>query len=140
MIHNSVEQSTNAGKSLLVSEALWCVVNGLLRVAAALCIIKFFGVKSHVRKAGIALAVTSAALSLVGILEIFLVCRPFAAQWDPHVLGTCGDQILSFTILESAGLMLDLCTLLLPVLLVWGLQMQRRKRIPLILILDAGIM
>ena len=53
------------------------------------------------------------------ILQIFLLCRPFAAHWDPRVLGFCGDHVVAFVTLEVSGLLLDIAILSLPVRPLW---------------------
>lgn len=124
-------------QSLLVSEALWSIVNGLLRVAAGLMIRRVFVSKTAVVGAWTIMTM-SVFLSLASIMQIFMICRPFAAQWDPKVLGMCGDQVLSFTVMESIGLCLDISIILLPLSFIMGLQMTKWKRIKTILVLDLG--
>lgn len=129
-------------ESLLVAEALWSSVNGLLRIAAASFPNRLSdtGHGNSGRAAVYVIMIFSALLAIVSVGEVFLICRPFAAQWDPEVLGTCGDQLLSFTTLECTGLVLDLVILIMPVMRLWTLQMSWRSKIETVLILDAGVM
>ena len=48
------------------------------------------------------------------MLELFLICRPFSRQWDPDVTGACGNQKVSFIVIESLGLLLDVSILIMP--------------------------
>lgn len=82
--------------------------------------------------------VLSAGLATASAVQIFLICRPFAAQWDPRVLGSCGDQVASFMALESAGLVLDLGILLVPTVMIVGLRMRLEKKVQLILVFNLG--
>lgn len=82
----------------------------------------------------------SASLAAASTIQIFLICRPFAAQWDPRVLGACGDQIASFMALESVGVVLDLGILLVPSVMIMGLQMRLETKIQLILVFNIGAM
>lgn len=136
----SGSQLAKAAKSLLVSEALWSLVSGLLRVAAGLMIYKIFGVIAECRWSALLIMITSAALALASVVQIFLICRPFAAQWDPRVLGTCGDQMVSFMILESTGLILDIAILAVPAMAVVGLTMKKSRKAQAILVLDMEAM
>lgn len=129
-------------QSILVAEALWSLVTGCLRTAAGLLVFRLWkGIHSTVVPCiTLTIIVMSTALATASMLEIFLVCRPFSAQWDPQVLGTCGDQLMSFTILESVGLVLDLVILALPVVLIYRLDTTMRRRVQTILLLDIGAM
>lgn len=128
-------------QSLLVAEALWSMVNGLLRIAAALLLGKLFdGTFSTSRATNYALIILSIALSMVSVGEVFLICRPFAAHWDPKILGMCGDQMISFTLLESVGLILDLVIFIIPVVRLWEIQIPRQRKAKVCLVLDAGAM
>ncbi|ROV89875.1 hypothetical protein VPNG_10248 [Cytospora leucostoma] len=134
-----VSQVARAAKSLLVTEALWSIVNGLIRVAAGLSMRRMFSPTGCCRLPGLITMIMSAVLVLASILQVYLICRPFAAQWDPRVMGTCGDQLLSFTVLESAGLILDIAILAWPVaVVVFRLKNTTAVKITLILILDMG--
>lgn len=73
------------------------------------------------------------------MIQIFLICRPFAAQWDPHILGACGGQAVSFITLETTGLVLDIGILLLPVQPIYMLQMRRSQKWQVILVIDASV-
>lgn len=82
----------------------------------------------------------SAGLAAASIIQIFLICRPFAAQWDPRVLGACGDQVASFMALESAGVVLDLGIFLVPFIMIMGLEMRLETKIQAILVFNIGAM
>ncbi|ROV92176.1 hypothetical protein VMCG_09286 [Cytospora schulzeri] len=130
-------QLAKAAKSLLVAEALWSLVNGLLRVAAGQMLYKIF--KAMIgRWPPFIIMIISAALALASIVQVFLICRPFAAQWDPRVLGTCGDQIGSFMALESTGLSLDVAILAVPAAQTLRLNLSMRNKVRVILVLDMG--
>ena len=45
---------------------------------------------------------------LVVFLETFLICRPMAVDWNAHIDGTCGNQVVSYLVLEVLGLLFDL--------------------------------
>ncbi|KAL1855900.1 hypothetical protein Daus18300_010879 [Diaporthe australafricana] len=74
----SANQLEKAAKSLLVSEALWTLVTGLLRTAACLLIYRIFCVSTQTRRIAIAIMALSAALAAASIIQIFLICRLFS--------------------------------------------------------------
>lgn len=82
----------------------------------------------------------SAALGIASVIQIFLICKPFAAQWDPRVLGTCGDQVTSFIIIESVGLLLDIVTLAVPLKIIMWLNMPLKRKLGIALIANTGAM
>ena len=60
-----------------------------------------------------------------------------AVDWNAYIDGSCGDQIVSYVVLEVLGLILDFTILVLPLPCIWRLQMQptyRVKIVPLFLI------
>lgn len=93
-----------------------------------------------VRYTAIAIMILSAALGMASIIQIFLICKPFASQWDPRVLGTCGDQVTSFIIIESAGLFLDIVILALPLKFIPRVQMRVKEKFRVILLMNIGVM
>ncbi|KAG8164457.1 hypothetical protein KVR01_006375 [Diaporthe batatas] len=127
-----------AAKSLLVAEALWTMVTGLLRIAACLMAYRIFSVSKFARRTTSTIIAMSAGLAAASSIQIFLICKPFAAQWDPRVLGACGDQVASFMALEAAGLVLDLGILMVPTVMISGLQMPLEKRIQLAFVFNIG--
>ncbi|KAI7778024.1 hypothetical protein LA080_002661 [Diaporthe eres] len=129
-----------AAKSILVSEALWTLVTGLLRIAASL-LMRSLTKGTHdrvVHRSAIGIMVLSAALATASIIQIFLICQPFAAQWDPQVLGTCGDQVTSFLVIETAGLLLDIGIFTLPPVIIMRLMTPTKMKVQLVLVFNIG--
>ena len=77
------------------------------------------------------LLVLSILYGLVVFLEVFLICRPMAVDWNAYVDGTCGNQIVSYLILEVLGLLLDSTIVAAPFPCIWPLRITpaRRRRI-----------
>lgn len=57
------------------------------------------------------------------ILQIFLICQPFAMNWDSTIQGHCGNRPLTYALVGAVNILTDVTTLLLPVPTVWKLQM-----------------
>lgn len=74
---------------------------------ATLLFLKSFGSLPNARRLAHLLLVLSLVYGLVVFLEVFLICRPMAVDWNTHVNGTCGNQIISYLVLEVCGLLLD---------------------------------
>ena len=63
------------------------------------------------------------------ILRTFLICRPLSKNWDPATPGVCGDVEASSIAGGITNLALDTLVILLPIPLVWRLQMAIRKKL-----------
>ncbi|KAM0800685.1 hypothetical protein BDR22DRAFT_850123 [Usnea florida] len=105
-------------------------------MSAILLIEKIFlrGVKWIVRS----VLVLSILYGLVVILEVFLICRPLAVDWNPHVDGRCADQIVSYLVLEILGLLIDLTILVAPLPVIAKLQMDWRRKMSIAAVFSVG--
>ena len=74
------------------------------------------------------LIVLSVLYGLVVFLEVFLICRPMAVDWNAHIDGTCGDQVVSYLVLEVLGLLLDVTIAAVSIPYLWALQMALAKK------------
>lgn len=115
-------------------------MTGLLRIAACLLTHSSFYASKFARLTTVTIMILSASLAAASIIQIFLICQPFAAQWNPRVLGTCGDQVASFMALESVGVVLDLGIFLVPSLMIMRLQMRLESKVQAILVFNIGAM
>lgn len=75
---------------------------------------------------------------IASVLEVCLICRPLATQWDSNIKGLCGNQTASFIAVEVSGLVLDLAILVSPLPTVYSLMISRARKATIILLLDAG--
>lgn len=76
----------------------------------------------------------------IGItVTLFLVCRPLNAYWDSTVNGTC-LTIVTFTYFTNiSNLITDIWIFLMPVPMIWHLQLQTKKKLLLSLIFCVGL-
>ncbi|KAF2872965.1 hypothetical protein BDV95DRAFT_361907 [Massariosphaeria phaeospora] len=136
----SLEQTNLIGRSLLVNAALWTLTTTLIRVSACFFLQEIFRVVRWARVTSWATIGLSSVHCLASILEVFLICRPLSTQWDPNAKGACGDQNISFVIIESVGLALDLVILWTPIPMLWKLHLPPRKKLQSFLVLDIGVL
>ena len=79
--------------------------------------------------------------SLTTILIGFLICRPIIALWDPTTQGShCGVQSAAFASAGIVDVITDGIILLLPIPMVWQLQIPRVNKIGVACIFGLGIM
>lgn len=112
-----------------MNQTLWGVANTLIRTSAILLFKKIFGHSKSARAIAHLLLVLSILYGLVVFLEVFLICRPMAVDWNTHINGTCGNQIISYLILEGFGLLFDLTIAGVSIPYMWRLPMARAKKI-----------
>lgn len=85
------------------------------------------------------LAMAFVLLWTVGnILQVFLICRPFAATYDPTVKGECGNQVGAFIAIGAFNVVTDAIILTLPIPTIWGLKMSSSARLGLCAIFLVG--
>lgn len=62
------------------------------------------------------------------VLTIALLCRPVAYNWDRTIPGSCGDILKIQYASAGFNMGIDLGVVLLPLPIVWRLQMSSRKK------------
>ncbi|KAK4152193.1 hypothetical protein C8A00DRAFT_35104 [Chaetomidium leptoderma] len=75
-------------------------------------------------------ALTFVALwSTANILQVFLICRPFAKTYSLTAEGVCGDQVASFIAIGAFNIISDVIILTLPLPTVWALKMSTPSKL-----------
>ena len=121
-------------------------MNGLVRLNTFLTIKRIFyfpDILSHAPGKNLSLYCLLFIIvshTLGSILEIVLICRPFSAQWNSDLVGVCGNQQVSFIVIESIGLALDIVLLLLPLPSILSLHVTMEKKIGIVIVVDIGAM
>lgn len=126
-------------QSLLVNETLWGLVNTFVRVSSVLLLKAVFG-PLRIMWVLTTLLVLSILYGLAVLLEVFLICRPMAANWNTNVDGTCGNQIASYLVLEAIGLLLDFAILVVPSPAIWRLNMSWRRKVGVTVVFSIGVL
>ncbi|KAJ4378917.1 hypothetical protein N0V86_005793 [Didymella sp. IMI 355093] len=91
------------------------------------------------RKVVVATAAFIIAWGIGITITLFLSCRPLRAYWDRTVEGTC-LAIVTFTYFTNiSNLITDLWIFLMPVPMIWHLQLQTKKKLLLSLIFCIGL-
>lgn len=79
------------------------------------------------------------AWTLANILLLFLICRPFAANYDLTIDGVCGDRPTAFIAIGAYNIITDVIILVLPIPTIWSLRAQRKWKIGLTAIFLLGL-
>jgi hypothetical protein len=81
-----------------------------------------------------------ATWSAANILQVFLICRPFAKTYSLTVEGTCGDQIASFIAIGAFNIITDIIIITLPLPTVWSLKMSTAGKLGITGVFLVGLM
>lgn len=74
------------------------------------------------------------------LLDIFLICRLVEAAWDTSIHGECGNQVLSYLLLEVFGLLIDLAILAMPPFLIYELDIPWKMKASVSGMLSIGVL
>ncbi len=69
------------------------------------------------------------ALFIVSWTVIWLLCTPLAHYWDPTVPGKCINEYVYYLFGTALNVAIDLAILILPMPVIWSLQMPRKQQL-----------
>ncbi|EOD44827.1 hypothetical protein UCRNP2_8462 [Neofusicoccum parvum UCRNP2] len=137
-----VAQQTRALKDFFLFEISYCVTVLLVKLSIAMTLMRIAGGKplyQWIIRGTIALFST---VIVMVCLYILLECQPIQYAWDKSLDGKCKPAkiltAMSFT-LSSTNILTDWTCALLPVPLLWSLEMNRNSKIAAGVLLSFGI-
>ena len=74
------------------------------------------------------------------IIKDVLTCRPLSKAWNPLKPGVCEHTLQSLIALTTLNMVGDLFIILLPMPMIWSLQMAKRRKIELTIVFALGVM
>lgn len=125
-------------KDLLVGQSLWAAAVFFVRASVLSLYIHIFRPKPFRILCYVVHGINFSYFAAT-VLGSCLVCRPISAGWDPQA-GTCGDQKSLDLFIGTFNLIMDVTVVVLPLPIVWKLQMTRAKKIALSAIFGMGLM
>lgn len=72
------------------------------------------------------------------VLEAFFLCKPFAYSWNKLRKGKCGNQHDVYLSSGIVNLIIDIMIIILPMPMLWGLQLGLAKKLALTFIFGIG--
>ena len=124
----------------MIGILIWGVAVFLIRASILVLYIRIFRTKSF-RITCYVVHGINFAFFVSTILSTVLICQPFAYTWDKTIPGgRCGDQKSLELYLGIFNLFLDVCLVVLPMPVLWGLQMALNKKLMLSSMFGLGIM
>ncbi|KAK2589500.1 hypothetical protein QQS21_012821 [Conoideocrella luteorostrata] len=114
-------------KLLIVIQITYAVCMALLKVSICLLYVRIFP-QRWIKICSYGIILLSASWALYTILLGLLICRPIAALWEPKS-GTCGDENAGYSSVSAVELVIDVFIILLPLPVVWRLNMTTVSKI-----------
>ena len=125
---------------MLIGQLLWITSVFFIRACVLQLYIRIFCTKSF-RIACYIVHIVNAAYFVSTVLAASLICRPFAYNWDQTIPGgTCGDQKRLDVFIGVFNLLMDVAVVVLPMPVLWGLQMPMAKKLVLTGMFGMGIL
>lgn len=129
LISPTQQTKTDSTQLAFLSLIFWAVAVTLIRSSIILLYIRIFPARSF-RFTCYAVLTLNAAFSIGAILTDCLICLPIACNWDFSTsCSSCGDQRIFELINAVFNLLLDITVVVLPMPLLWGLQMPVSKKV-----------
>ncbi|CRG92078.1 hypothetical protein PISL3812_09133 [Talaromyces islandicus] len=118
---------------------LQVVANTFVRLSFLDLLRRIFKVRAFVNAVWVVMGL-SIAYFVGCFITFFALCRPFAYNWDITIKdGECGDRYLPFLLSAIFNLLLDFAIILLPLPVLWRLQLKTGKKIALTAVFGVGI-
>ena len=127
-------------KAYLAEDIVWAAANTSVRIAVLHFYMTIFRSNRAFLRVAYALFVLVVAFGVGIVISDVLTCRPLAKYWDPSQSGVCGNPGVSLVALSSCNIIADLTIVLLPLPMVWGLQITTQRKIELSIIFALGFL
>ncbi|KAM3069223.1 hypothetical protein ACMFMG_010739 [Clarireedia jacksonii] len=126
-------------KGLVSNYVFWVSATAATQLSILFFYVRLFGVKQWFRIAlYVSIFIVSAWWISAFISEV-TACIPLAAAWTPHLKGTCINDEEMCTAVGMLHVVFDFLILILPIPLIWGLQMSVWSRTIVSLVLSVGV-
>jgi hypothetical protein len=122
----------------IVGQVIWAVANVGIKVSILDLFNRIFVTKWFVRVSYVLMGL-GICVGVVICLEAFFICRPLAFNWDKSIDGVCGDQDKAYRAQAIVNLFVDVAIVLLPVPMLWKLQMPLAKKLGVYVMFSIGI-
>ena len=121
-----------------MDDILWLTVINLVKISILNLYTSIFRRnKTFVLLCRMALGLVGAAL-IAFIVVKFALCHPLAYNWDKTISGYCGNATDYYLSVVTTDLFLDLVIIILPMPVIWHLQLNTTKRIDIMLAFGLG--
>ena len=134
---SAVENALWCLQLFVAGQMLWAAANTAVKLSVLDLYIQIFRNKSF-RILSYVLMAASVGYLIMVILEAFLVCKPFAYSWNKLREGHCNNQLMIYVSSGIVNLVIDVAIVILPMPMLWGLQLGLHKKLALTFIFGLG--
>lgn len=129
----------NDHQTFIAMEIVWNAASTFIRISMLLLYIRIFAI-SWFRILCWAILVVNILAMISTILATCLICRPIMYSFDKTIPnGHCGDVFSFENYTALLSFILNLIIVLLPMPMLWGLPLQKNKKIGLSIVFGMGI-
>ncbi|KAF2799237.1 hypothetical protein K505DRAFT_266182 [Melanomma pulvis-pyrius CBS 109.77] len=125
-------------QTLFVTELIYGLLMALEKTAILLLYLRLFQIHRWVRLTTYALITFIWMWGIIESLVAIFQCKPVAFQWNKNLEGTCIDQIAYYRYVRVPNVVHDIVMLVLPMPVVWKMQIAVRQKLALICIFSLG--
>ena len=113
-------------------EVLYCVGTAAFKYSALFLFHRIFGSLPHFTAFLWCFAFVIFANNIAEIFLSIFQCTPVHKAWDTEVKGSCVPVHLAAVIPAAINVVTDVITVLIPVPIIWNLQMERNRKLQLV--------
>ncbi|OJI88506.1 hypothetical protein ASPTUDRAFT_206339 [Aspergillus tubingensis CBS 134.48] len=125
-------------KTFFASQLFWAIGIACFRLAILDLYIHTFPVQTFCIVAYVLEGII--VLYLIGSIATTLrLCRPLAYYWNPSLEGSCGNAVTAELAAAVINMILDIIAVILPVPVIWKLQMATEKKVAVIATFGLGL-
>ncbi|KAI4180910.1 MAG: hypothetical protein L6R41_006944 [Letrouitia leprolyta] len=125
-------------KSAVAVEIIYCTAVVFPKLSILAMYLRLFPVKKVYRYTIFTLMFIITANGIAGVLTSGLSCRPLATRWNPKLGGECINVTYYWRYISLANIISDVVMLILPLPIVWKLQVSLPQKLSLTVLFLTG--
>lgn len=116
---------------------MWLTLVALVKTSILQFYASIFRNNAFVRSVYATIGLVVAFWCAAFFADVFF-CDPVHKSWLPETPGRCGNSILMYIVLASTDLTIDVIILMLPMPILWSLQLPTPKKLALTFVFGLG--
>ena len=108
---------------------MYCVAIYWAKLTIVLLLLRIFGVDARFRRVGWVFITTWTIYSVIDVLLVVFECSPVRKAWEPLLPGRCIDIIHVGVASGVVNIIYDVILLIIPIPMVWRLQLAKKMKI-----------
>ncbi|KAI4596893.1 hypothetical protein KJ359_004803 [Pestalotiopsis sp. 9143b] len=124
-------------KLVFAIDLMWLTLVALVKTSILQFYASIFRNNAFVRSVYATIGLVVAFWCAAFFADVFF-CDPVHKSWLPETPGRCGNSILMYIVLASTDLTIDVIILLLPMPILWSLQLPTPKKLALTFVFGLG--